>query len=57
MFTGAETREKGFENIQVCESTYPEVGAISPSKKRDILMMIRGLPREELDKLWPFRTR
>jgi hypothetical protein len=46
---------KGFESMQVCKRAYLEmVGAIGPSEKKDILMVIRELPREELDKLWPF---
>ena len=34
---------KRFENMWVCKKTYSEsVRAIDPSKKRDILMVIRG---------------
>jgi hypothetical protein len=46
---------KGFESMQVCKRTYSEsVGAIGPSERKDILMVTRELPREELDRLWPF---
>jgi hypothetical protein len=38
--------------LRVCKRTYSErVGAISPSKKKDILMVIKELSREEPDKL------
>jgi hypothetical protein len=41
--------------LRVCKRTYSErVGMIGPSEKKDILMVIRGLLREELDKLWSF---
>jgi hypothetical protein len=43
---------KGFESMQVCKRIYSEmVGMIGPSERKDILMVIRGLLREELDKL------
>jgi hypothetical protein len=36
-------RGKRFENMWMCKKTYSEsVGAIGPSKKKDILMVIRG---------------
>jgi hypothetical protein len=42
--------------MQVCKRAYSEsVGVIGPSERKDILMVIRELPREELDSLWPFK--
>jgi hypothetical protein len=39
----------------VCKRIYLEsVGAIGPSERKDILMVIRELPREGIDSLWPF---
>jgi hypothetical protein len=46
---------KGFESIQLCKKTYSEsIEAIGSSERRDIVMVIRELPGEELENLWPF---
>jgi hypothetical protein len=43
---------------KVYKRTYLEsVGAISPFKKKDILVVIRELLGEELENLWPFELK
>jgi hypothetical protein len=38
--------------LRVCRRTYSEsIGAIGPSERKNILMVTRELPREELDRL------
>jgi hypothetical protein len=46
---------KGFESMQVCKRSYSERwGEIGPVERKSTLTMIRELPRDEFEDMWPF---